>query len=61
MTTIRGGYLNKFVNDLNKLQNNKTDFQVVSSGLTRKIIFNQKEENSKRLYFGHQKDSQLAW
>ena len=26
--------------DLNKLQDNKTSFQVVSSGLTRKIIFN---------------------
>jgi hypothetical protein len=59
MGTIRGGYLNRFANDLNTLQKNKTNFQVVSSGLTRKIIFNQKEENSKRLYFGHQKSDIL--
>ena len=59
MSTIRGGYLNRFETDLNKLQNNKTNFQVVSSGLTRKIIFNQKEDKSKRLYFGHQKSDIL--
>jgi len=59
MSTIRGGYLNRFETDLNKLQDNKTNFQVVSSGLTRKIIFNQKEDKSKRLYFGHQKSDIL--
>ena len=59
MGTIRGGYLNRFETDLNKLQDNKTNFQVVSSGLTRKIIFNQKEDKSKRLYFGHQKSDIL--
>ena len=59
MGTIRGGYLNRFETDLNKLQNNRTNFQVVSSGLTRKIIFNQKEDKSKRLYFGHQKSDIL--
>jgi len=59
MSTIRGGYLNRFETDLNKLQNNRTNFQVVSSGLTRKIIFNQKEDKSKRLYFGHQKSDIL--
>ena len=37
MTTVRGGYLNRFETDLNKLQDNKTSFQVVSSGLTRKL------------------------
>ncbi len=59
MTTVRGGYLNRFETDLNKLQDNKTSFQVVSSGLTRKIIFDQKDDKSKRLYFGHQKSDIL--
>ena len=60
MTTIRGGYLNRFSVDINKLQNNKSDFQVVSSGLTRKIIFNKKDKvQNKRLYFGHQKSDIL--
>ena len=39
MGTIRGGYLNRFADDISKLQKSKANFQVVSSGLTRKIIF----------------------
>lgn len=60
MGTIRGGYLNRFADDISKLQKSKANFQVVSSGLTRKIIFlkNNKITN-KRLYFGHKKDDIL--
>ena len=60
MGTIRGGYLNRFADDISKLQKSKANFQVVSSGLTRKIIFlkNNKVTN-KRLYFGHKKDDIL--
>ena len=47
MTTIRSGYLPRFTADMVKLQNNKLDFQVISSGLTRKILFNKKEPKVK--------------
>ena len=50
MTTIRSGYLPRFTADMVKLQNNKLDFQVISSGLTRKIIFNKKEEGSGNMF-----------
>ena len=43
MGTIRVGYLHKYATDIEKLQKNKADFKVVSSGLTRKIIFNSKK------------------
>ena len=60
MGTIRVGYLHKYATDIVKLQNNKADFKVVSSGLTRKIIFNSKtEDKQKRLYFGHKKSDIL--
>jgi hypothetical protein len=60
MTTIRSGYLPRFTADMVKLQNNKLDFQVISSGLTRKILFNKKDKvQNKRLYFGHQKSDIL--
>ena len=60
MGTIRVGYLHKYATDIEKLQKNKADFKVVSSGLTRKIIFNSKtEDKQKRLYFGHKKSDIL--
>ena len=56
MGTIRAGYLNKYERDVEKLCSSKANFQVISSGLTRKIIFPSKnDENQKRLYFGHKK------
>ena len=60
MTTIRGGYLHKFSDDLERLKNGKASFQIVSSGLTRKIVFLKKNKvTNKRLYFGHKKDDIL--
>lgn len=60
MTTIRGGYLHKFSDDLERLKNGKASFQIVSSGLTRKIVFFKKNKvTNKRLYFGHKKNDIL--
>ena len=60
MTTIRGGYLHKFNEDVERLKNGNASFQIVSSGLTRKIVFLKKNKvTNKRLYFGHKKDDIL--
>ena len=56
MQTIRGGYLDKFENDLQGLVKQGITFQVVSSGLTRKILFPVKDDKPhKRLYYGNKK------
>lgn len=60
MGTVRGGYLDKFTNDLKGLVEKEVSFQVVSSGLTRKILFPVKDEKPhKRLYYGNKKDDIL--
>ena len=60
MGTVRGGYLDRFANDLQGLLNKGITFQVVSSGLTRKIVFPVKDEKPhKRLYYGNKKDDIL--
>ena len=60
MGTIRAGYLNKYERDMEKLCSTKADFQVISSGLTRKIVFpDRDDEKQKRLYFGHKKSDIL--
>jgi hypothetical protein len=50
--SIKSGYLDKFDKDLEKLVKSKSTFKVISSGLTRKIVFNDNDETYKRVYFG---------
>tara|TARA_R110000824_G_scaffold376372_3_gene567500 strand:- start:153 stop:1049 length:897 start_codon:yes stop_codon:yes gene_type:complete len=58
--TIRGGYLHKFDDDFHELVDKKVSFNVISSGLTRKILLPIKDDTPhKRLYFGHKKDDIL--
>ena len=61
ITTARSGYLDNFDYDLKQLKDNKGDFTVVSSGLTRKIIFQEEYDESpfKRLYFGNSNKDNL--
>ena len=61
MTTARSGYLDNFDFDLQKLKDTKGDFTVVSSGLTRKIIFKEEYDETpfKRLYFGNSNNDNL--
>lgn len=61
MTTARSGYLDNFDFDLQKLKDTKGDFTVVSSGLTRKIIFKEEYDDTpfKRLYFGNSNKDNL--
>jgi len=61
ITTARSGYLDNFDFDLKQLKDNKGDFTVVSSGLTRKIIFQEEYDEApfKRLYFGNSNKDNL--
>ena len=59
-STIRSGYLKSFDKDLKTLQKKKGNFKVISSGLTRKIIFPKyKQETLKRLYYGNSSKDKL--